>query len=190
MKTKKKKKRSLSQTFYEIRCDSTKITKKQFLLANSTAVNTNLGVLGLDLHSSSPKPVNFFGAQSSLGAQFSFGGTSSHLGGHSPGMPPVALGLFQEREVWGSNLEPVKSDTVLPRLATGATFLQKELCCSGAVTRRWASQTRYTCFSVIQRVSWTIWFWFDEVKWYLKSQAQKMSRSWEKIAQLSTLKIS
>ena len=31
------------------------------------AVNTNLGVLGLDLHSNSPEPVNFFGAQSSLG---------------------------------------------------------------------------------------------------------------------------
>ena len=43
--------------------------------------------LGLDLHSSSPEPGNFFGAQSSLGgAQFSFGG-------HGPGMPPVAPGL-------------------------------------------------------------------------------------------------
>ena len=69
---KKKKKRSLSQKFYEIRRESTKTTKKQFLLANSRAVNTNLG---LDLHSSSPETVNFFGAQSSLG-------------GHGPGMPP------------------------------------------------------------------------------------------------------
>ena len=69
------KKRSSVQNFYEIRCESTNTTKKQFLLANSRAVNTKLGVLGIDSHSSSPKPVNFFGAQSSLGgAQFSFGG--------------------------------------------------------------------------------------------------------------------
>ena len=61
------KNRSLSETFYEIRCESTKITKKQFLLANSRAVNTNLGVLGLDLLSSSSEPANFLGTQSSLG---------------------------------------------------------------------------------------------------------------------------
>ena len=53
-----KKKRSSSQKCHEIRCQSTK---------NS--------ILGLDLHSSGPEPVNFFGAQSSLGgAQLSFGG--------------------------------------------------------------------------------------------------------------------
>ena len=73
----KKKKGSSSLKFYEIRCKSTKITKKQFLLVNFRAVNTNLGVLGLDLHSSSPGPVNFFGAQSSLG-----GGHNFRLGGH------------------------------------------------------------------------------------------------------------
>ena len=83
--------------------------KKQLLLINSRAISNILRVLGFDLHSSSPKPVNFFGAQSSLGwAQLSFrgeqavswGGTISHLGGHkqsfgghAPGMPPVALGL-------------------------------------------------------------------------------------------------
>ena len=38
---------------------------------------------------SSPEPVNFFGAQSSLG------GHNFRLGGHSPGMPPVAPGLKQ-----------------------------------------------------------------------------------------------
>ena len=59
--------------------------EKTFLLANSRAVNTNLGVLGLDLHSSSPKPINFFGAQSSLeGAQFSFGGHKQSFGGARP----------------------------------------------------------------------------------------------------------
>ena len=56
LKCRTKKKRSSSQKFYEIRCESTKITKVR-------AVNTNLGVLGLDLHFNSPEPVNFFGAQ-------------------------------------------------------------------------------------------------------------------------------
>ena len=73
--SKDRKKRFSSLKFYEIRCESTKITKRQFLLANSRAVTTNLGVLGLDLHSSSPEPVNFFGAQFSLGGhKQSFGG--------------------------------------------------------------------------------------------------------------------
>ena len=48
--------------------------------------NTNLGVSGLDLHSNSPKPVNFFGAQSSLG------GPKQSFGGHGPGMPPRGAG--------------------------------------------------------------------------------------------------
>ena len=87
------KKRSSVQKFYEIRCDSTKITKKQFLLANSRAVKTNLIVLGLDSHSSNPEPVNFFGAQFSLeGHNFHLGGTSSHLEGHGPGIPPCSVG--------------------------------------------------------------------------------------------------
>ena len=30
------------------------------------------------------------------------------------------------------------------QLATAATFLRKELCCTGAMTRRWGSQPRYT----------------------------------------------
>ena len=78
----KKKERFLSKNSSEIRCESTKITKIR-------AVNTNLGVLGLDLHSNSPEPVNFFGAQSSLA------GHKQSFGGHGPGMPlpPVALGL-------------------------------------------------------------------------------------------------
>ena len=60
-----KKKRSSSQKCHEIRSQSTKITK--ILLANTN--------LGLDLHSSSPEPVNFFRAQSSLGGhKQSFGG--------------------------------------------------------------------------------------------------------------------
>ena len=61
------KKRSSSQNLNEIRREFTKITKTQFLLTNSRGINTNWGILGLDLHSSNLEPVNFFGAQSSLG---------------------------------------------------------------------------------------------------------------------------
>ena len=68
----KKKKRSSSQKCHEIRCQSTKLSK-------IPVASTNLG---LDLHSSSPKLVNFFGAQSSLGgAQFSFGGAQAVIWG-------------------------------------------------------------------------------------------------------------
>ena len=78
-----------------------KLRKKQFLLTNSRAVNTILGVFGLDLHSSSPEPVNFFGAQSSLGGgNFLLGGASSHLGGHGPGMHPRGAGLDETFLFW------------------------------------------------------------------------------------------
>ena len=101
---KTKKKRCSSQKFYEISCESTKITKRQFLLANSRAVNTNLGVLGLDLHSSSPEPVNFFGAQSLLGGhKQSFGGAQAVIWrGTAPECPPVAPGLSvgQTKTYW------------------------------------------------------------------------------------------
>ena len=71
----KTKKKVFVPKVYEIRCESTKTTKKQFLLANFRAISINLGVLGLDLHSSRPEPVNFFGARSSLGGhKQSFGG--------------------------------------------------------------------------------------------------------------------
>ena len=63
------KKRSSSPKCHDIRCQSTKITKIPL-------ANTNLG---LDLHSSSPEPVNFFGSQSSLGR-------------HSPEMHPRGAG--------------------------------------------------------------------------------------------------
>ena len=45
---------------------------------------------GLDLHSSSPNPVNFFGAPSSLGgAQFLFGGHKKSFGGARPRYAPT-----------------------------------------------------------------------------------------------------
>ena len=51
-----------------------------------------MGVSGLDLHSNSPEPVNFFGAQSSLGGHnFRLRGTSSQTrrhGGHTGAVPP------------------------------------------------------------------------------------------------------
>ena len=94
-----RKKRSSSQNFHEIRCESTKITKIR-------AVNTNLGVLGLDLHSNSPEPVNFFGAQFSLGE----GGTIFVWGSTAPECPPgrpaseshlVLITTLQERFLLG-----------------------------------------------------------------------------------------
>ena len=83
----KKKKGLCPKSFMRSWCKSTKITKIR-------AVNTNLGVSGLDLHSNSPKPVNFFGAQPSLGrAQVSFGGAQAlSWGGHGPEMPPHGAG--------------------------------------------------------------------------------------------------
>ena len=78
------KKRSLFQKCHEIRCQSTKTTK--LLVANTNS--------GLELHSSSPELVNFFGAQSSIGGvQFLFGGgRKQSFGGHGPGMPPCGAG--------------------------------------------------------------------------------------------------
>ena len=56
----------------------------------------NTGVLGLNLHSSSPEPVNFFGAQSSLGgAQFLFRGAQAVIwGGTAPEYPPWRRACF------------------------------------------------------------------------------------------------
>ena len=93
-KTKKKKKNEkeslrpkIYAKFHEIRCESTKITKKQFLLTNSWAISTILGVYSICT------PV----APSLL---FSFwhsprlGGTSSHLGGTVSECPLVAPDLI------------------------------------------------------------------------------------------------
>ena len=67
-----------------------KSTKKQFLLTNSGVISSILGVSGLELHSSSTEPVNFFGHIPNLGGQNSgLGGTSSDLGGTRPqNVPP------------------------------------------------------------------------------------------------------
>ena len=88
--------------FHEIRCESTqKLLKKQFLLINSRAVKALLlRVSGLDLHSSSPEPINFFGSQSSLeGAQRSFGGAQAIFWGALPRNAPRGAGpgtVFQK----------------------------------------------------------------------------------------------
>ena len=55
-----------------------------------------------------------------------------------------------EREVWSSNLGPVKSDTVLPterrrcNISSNGAVFRMELCCLGAMTLWWAPQTRYS----------------------------------------------
>ena len=59
---------------------------------NLVSVHKNTD-LDLDLRSRSPEPVNFFGAQSSLG------GNKQSVGGHGHGMPPVAPGLGQSKEI-------------------------------------------------------------------------------------------
>ena len=43
----------------------------------------------------------------------------------------------------GSNPGSVKLESC-QWLATAATFLRKELCCPGAMSRQWAPQTRFT----------------------------------------------
>ena len=98
-----KTKRSLSKNSDEIRCESTKIT-------NVRAVNTNLGVLGLDLHSSNPKHVNIFMAQSSLGGtQFSFGEAQAVIwGGTAPECPSVVLDL-----ICGIEISSAKNDCIV-----------------------------------------------------------------------------
>ena len=72
-----------------------KSTKKHFLFTNSEVITSILGVSGLELHSSSTEPVNFFGAQSSIGgAQFSLGGVQAVIWkSTSPECPLVAPGL-------------------------------------------------------------------------------------------------
>ena len=75
-----KRKRSLSQKCYEIRCQSTKITK-------IPVANTNLG---LDLHSSSPEQLFSLGNSPRLGGHnFCLGGHKQSFGGARPqNVPP------------------------------------------------------------------------------------------------------
>ena len=62
--------------------------KKQFLPRNSGVITSILRVSDLELHSSGTECVTFFRAQSSLwgGHNSRFGGISSDLGEHGPGM--------------------------------------------------------------------------------------------------------
>ena len=69
----------------------TKSMKKSFLLTNSGVTSSILRVSGLELHSSSTEPVNFFGAQSLFGG----GAQPVILGGMAPQCPSVAPGLLQ-----------------------------------------------------------------------------------------------
>ena len=53
--------------------------------------------------------------------------------------PPVSQAVTRsslKREVLGSILDPVRSNTVLPTVFTAAAFLPKELGCEGSMTRR------------------------------------------------------
>ena len=66
-----------------------KSTEKPLLFTNSGVTTSILGVSGLELHSSSTKPVNFFGGTvlSWGGHNHRLGGTSSDLGGTAPECP-------------------------------------------------------------------------------------------------------
>ena len=61
----------------------------------------------------------------------------------------VAMHSSLEREVWDSNLGPVKSDTVLPTAHHRCKISLKEPCCLGAMTWRWALPTLYTFQRII-----------------------------------------
>ena len=51
----------------------------------------------------------------------------------------------REREILGSNLGPVKSNTMLPTTRHRCDIFSKEVVLpTGATTRKWALQTRYT----------------------------------------------
>ena len=127
-----KKKRFLSQNFNEIRCKSTKITKIR-------AVNTNLGVLGLNLHFNSPEPVNLFGAQSSIGGghNFRLGGHKQLFGGHGLGMPPVAPGLARVY-VFGLGPELVGPFTTLRQRRSTTCYH-----CFYLFNRAWSLRAQY-----------------------------------------------
>ena len=51
--------------------------------------------------------------------------------------------FVSEAGVWGSSLEPIKSDTVLPTVRYRCEISLKGACLD-AMTRRWATQIRYT----------------------------------------------
>ena len=86
--------------FHEFRGETTKrifITKsakKKFLPTNSGVI-TSRESQASNCTSVAPSLLLSLGHNPCLGGQFLFGGTSSDLGGHCPGMPPVSSGLLQ-----------------------------------------------------------------------------------------------
>ena len=91
LKWRPKKKSSSSQNFYEFRCESTKITKIR-------AVNTNLGVLGLDFHSNLRGTVLAWG-----GTIFLWGAHTVILGGTAPECPPWRRACVKGFEIQAIN---------------------------------------------------------------------------------------
>ena len=67
------------------------------------------------MHSSSPEPVNFFGAQSSLGgAQFSFEGAQAVIwGGTAPECPPWRRAWRDDEKNLNANIIPEKEMTTM-----------------------------------------------------------------------------
>ena len=60
--------------------------------------------------------------------------------------------------VKGSNLGPVKSDTILP---TASTFFERIGLPACAIARRWAVQTRYTLVRFTANIYYEKWIFFE-----------------------------
>ena len=87
--------RSSFQKLYEIRCESTKLTKIR-------AENTNLGVLGLDFHSNSPSLLISLGHSPRLGGGtiFVWGAQAVIWGGTAPGCPSWRRACYATAADW------------------------------------------------------------------------------------------
>ena len=70
----------------------------------------------------------------------------------------------------------MSNQTVLPTARYCCNISSKGAELLGRNAAEMGSRKLITCFSVIQRVQRKTWFWFDKVKWQLKSQAQKNIR--------------
>ena len=75
------------------------------------------------------------------------------------------------------------------RLATAATFLRKQQCCLGAMTRRWAPQTRYLLQCNTTNIKEKLDLDLIKLNDNRNHMHKKIPRFWEKTVQLSTIKI-
>ena len=161
------KKRSSSQRFYEIRCESTKITKNSSysrILGRKTATWESLASICTPVAPS---------LLISSGHNFRFGAQAVIWGvGTAPECPPWRRACF-----WSGRSEvQISGQSNQIQCCNGSPSVRhffKKSCVAQAQWRGDGPRKLVRCFGVIQRVSWTVWFWFDELKWQLKLHAQK-----------------